>query len=154
MPHLNCAAMLPGICLPGMIGYFGFLRATGNFHEVVPGQIYRAAQMDGQALARWTREHVIASVLNLRGQNDDEDWYETGRAVADRLNIRNIDFRMPASNRLDRAEAQRLIQTMRDAPKPMLIHCMGRADRTGLAAALYVAGIAGQARMRPNASFR
>jgi protein tyrosine/serine phosphatase len=31
---------------------------------------------------------------------------------------------------------------MRDAPKPILIHCRSGADRTGLASALYLAAIA------------
>ncbi len=33
---------------------------------------------------------------------------------------------------------------MRDAPKPLLIHCLAGADRTGLASALYVAGVEGR----------
>ena len=30
-------------------------------------------------------------------------------------------------------------QLLREAPKPVLVHCEGGADRTGLAAALYLA---------------
>ncbi|WP_219928901.1 tyrosine-protein phosphatase [Palleronia abyssalis] len=36
------------------------------------------------------------------------------------------------------------MQVIRDAPKPLLIHCRGGADRTGLTCALYVAGIDGR----------
>lgn len=126
-----------------LIGYLGILQISGNFHEVSAGTVYRAAQMDGQALARWKREYGIASVLNLRGENTGADWYETERAVADRLGIAHIDFRMSASRQLDGEQVQRLIAVMKDAPKPMLIHCQAGADRTGLAAALYVAGIDG-----------
>lgn len=129
------------IVLVATIGYLAYLHASGNFHVVAPGKVYRAAQMDGQALVRWHREHGIASVLNLRGRNDGSDWYETERAVSDRLGIKHLDFRMSAQAELDQPEVEALLAVMRDAPKPMLIHCMGGADRTGLAAALYVAGL-------------
>ncbi len=132
-----------GITVLASVGYLGFLHFSGNFHEVSAGQVYRAAQMDGQKLVRWQREHGIASVLNLRGENTGADWYETEKAVTDRLGVRHIDFRMSASRELTADQARELIEIMRDAPKPMLIHCMGGADRTGLASALYVAGIEG-----------
>lgn len=129
------------LTLVGVTGYLGWLQASGNFHEVSPGTVYRAAQMDGQALARWKREYGIASVLNLRGENSGADWYETELALSDRLNIEHIDFRMSASTELTGPEALALADVMRNAPKPMLIHCRGGSDRTGLASALYVAQI-------------
>lgn len=132
-----------GVLLAVAVGYLGYLQLSGNFHAVVAGEVYRAAQMDGQRLERWTREHGIASVLNLRGESAGADWYEAERGVAERLGIVHLDFRMSAAQALDEQQVQALLQVMRDAPKPLLIHCMGGADRTGLASALYVAGIAG-----------
>lgn len=131
------------VALTMAVGYLAFLQLSGNFHAVVAGQVYRAAQMDGQKLARWKREHGIASILNLRGENAGADWYEAERGVAERLGIEHMDFRMSAARELSTDEVQALLALMRDAPKPMLIHCMSGADRTGLASALYVAGIAG-----------
>lgn len=121
--------------------YLAFLQISGNFHTVSPGTVYRAAQMDGQALARWKREYGIASVLNLRGPDQGADWYETERAVSDRLGIRHIDFRMSAGSELTQDEVHRLLALMQDAPKPLLIHCKSGSDRTGLASALYVAAV-------------
>ncbi|MDP5306855.1 phosphatase domain-containing protein [Paracoccus spongiarum] len=135
------AAVL-AVVLALFAGYLAYLQLSGNFHAVVPGEVYRAAQMDGQRLARWKREYGIASILNLRGENPGQDWYEAERGVAERLGIVHVDFAMSAAQELDFDQVQRLLQIMRDAPKPMLIHCQGGADRTGLAAALYVAGIA------------
>lgn len=130
--------------IAALVGYLAWLQASGNFHEVSPGTVYRAAQMDGQALARWRREYGIASVLNLRGENSGADWYETELALTDRLGIDHIDFRMSASHQLTGPEALELTEIMRRAPKPMLIHCQGGSDRTGLASALYVAAIDGR----------
>lgn len=132
-----------GIVLAGFVLWLAWLQVTGNFHAVVAGEAYRAAQMDGQRLARWKRQHGIASILNLRGDNTGADWYEAERGTADRLGIVHLDFRMSAATELSAEEVQALLQLMRDAPKPMLIHCQAGADRTGLAAALYVAGISG-----------
>ncbi|MFV0296409.1 MAG: tyrosine-protein phosphatase [Hyphomicrobiaceae bacterium] len=129
------------MALLGTIGYLGWLQLSGNFHEVSPGAAYRAAQLDGQALVRWHKSYGIATVLNLRGQNDGADWYETEKAVTDRLGITHINFRMSASKELSTEEARQLIKIMREAPKPLLIHCRGGSDRTGLASALYIAGI-------------
>lgn len=144
MPRwLKRTAAVAASLLLTFVAYLAYLQLSGNFHAVVAGQVYRAAQMDGQKLVRWKRDHGIATILNLRGQNDGADWYETERAVADRLGIAHLDFRMSAANELTPDEVQALLALMRDAPKPMLIHCMGGSDRTGLASALYVAGIAG-----------
>lgn len=131
------------VTLALFVGYLAYLQVSGNFHAVVAGEVYRAAQMDGQRLVRWKRDYDIASVLNLRGENTGSDWYETERAVADRLGIQHLDFRMSAAHALKQDEVQALLQIMRDAPKPLLIHCAGGADRTGLASALYLAGVAG-----------
>lgn len=111
---------------------------------MLAGQVFRAGQMDGQKLARWKRKLDTVSVLNLRGQNDGEDWCETEGAVTDRLAIKHVDFRMSASTELTDKEVHALLGVMRKAPKPMLIHCKAGSDRTGIASARYVADIEGR----------
>jgi protein tyrosine/serine phosphatase len=51
---------------------------------------------------------------------------------------------MSEQQELTDAEVRALLQVMRDAPKPLLIHCRAGADRTGIAAALFLAGIEGR----------
>lgn len=135
------AAIFLVFSLTLLIGYLAYLQISGNFYEVSSGAVYRAAQMDGQNLAKWKREHGIASILNLRGEANGADWYETERAVADRLGIQHINFAMSEQKELTDDEVQALVEIMRNAPKPLLIHCRAGADRTGLASALYLAGI-------------
>lgn len=119
-----------GAVLTGcLVAYLAFLQITGNFYEVSSGTVYRAAQMDGQSTARWKREHGIASILNLRGAADGADWYETERALSDRLGIEHINFGMSEQEELTDVEVQALVEVMRTAPKPLLIHCRAGADR-------------------------
>ena len=113
----------------------------GNMHEVVPGQLYRSAQLDPDDLAYYVERNHIATVLNLRGPNPNADWYKDEIAESAKLGVKHIDFAMKASRELTDDQAKQLIEVMRDAPKPLLIHCHSGADRTGLAAALYVAAI-------------
>lgn len=138
---LRGLAMVSLISLLGLLAYLTYLRLSGNFHVVSEGQLLRAGQMDGQRLVRWQRDYGIATVLNLRGAKPGADWYETELAVSERLGIGHIDFAMSDNDELSRAEVEALLAVMRDAPKPLLVHCFAGADRTGLASALYLAAI-------------
>ena len=117
-------------------------RVGGNMHEVIPGELYRSAQLEPSDLAYFVKKNHIATVLNLRGPNPNAPWYQDELAESTALGITHMDFAMKASRELTDAQAMQLIQVMRDAPKPLLIHCHSGADRTGLASALYIAGVA------------
>lgn len=119
-----------------MIGYY-----SGNFTTIVGGEAYRSGQLSPTQIESVHSRLGIASIINLRGENRGTDWYDAERATASRLGIEHLDFSMSARRELQTEDALRLIQMMRDAPKPVLIHCEGGADRTGLAAALYIAGL-------------
>lgn len=131
--------------LLGVVAFAIFLGVqlwTGNFHEAVSGELYRSAQLEPGDLTSYNREHKIASVLNLRGANPGSPWYDDEVREAQSLGIKHIDFPMKASRELTQEQAIALIEVMKNAPKPLLIHCRSGADRTGLAAAFYVAAIA------------
>ncbi|QFY59967.1 protein tyrosine phosphatase [Rhizobium grahamii] len=122
--------------------YYSYLAATDNFHAVIPGEVYRSSQPSAKSIANFEQEYGIKTILNLRGVSDDKAWYAAEVAQAKALNITHIDFGISAAKELTPEKAQALIEIMRNAPKPILIHCRSGADRTGLAAALYLAAIA------------
>lgn len=124
-------------------GYFGYLQLTGNFHAVIPGVVYRSAQVTPDRLRAYQGNRWHPSVINLRGENPGDAWYDSEIATASDLGIAHFDFRMSASRVLPQDLAARPIALMRAAPKPLLIHCKSGADRTGLASALFLAAIAG-----------
>ena len=127
-----------------LIGYAGYLQYTGNFHAVVAGEMYRAAQVSPAQIARHQADAGVQSILNLRGPRPGEAWYDAELATSAALGITHADFEMSASEEISAAEGAQLIALMRAMPKPLLIHCRSGSDRTGLASALYLAAIAGK----------
>lgn len=111
---------------------------TGNFHPVIAGELYRAAQPEGDDLASYVRQAGIKSVINLRGGNEGDGWYRDEIKASNELGILHLDYRIKASRELTDAQIAELLALMKRAPKPLLIHCNAGADRTGLAAALYL----------------
>lgn len=51
-------------------GYLYAIQLLGNFHEVVAGQLYRSNQPSNEELVRYTKDHGIKTVINLRGPNE------------------------------------------------------------------------------------
>lgn len=122
--------------------YFAFLQLSGNFHAVIPGELYRSAQPSPAQLEYYAKAFGVKTVVNLRGRSDKR-WYKDEIETAQRLNLTHIDFPMSAYRHLKPEDAEELVALMRDAPKPILIHCQAGADRTGLVSVLYSQQIAG-----------
>ena len=137
----KCVAMVFTGAL-AFTAYLGFEQIIGNFHTVVENEVYRSAQFTSDDLEKYYQQHHIKSVLNLRGENPHKEWYRREMESSKKLGIAHIDFAMSAKRELNTQQAQQLVEIMRNAPKPMLIHCMSGADRTGLASAIYLASIA------------
>lgn len=116
---------------------WGAIQWDSNFHEVEPQRFYRSAQMDGPALRQAIKQHGIKTVLNLRGTNRGEPWYEQELSVTQAEGVTHLDMSLSAYRELSPAQMAELARLMADAPKPLLVHCESGADRTGLASALY-----------------
>ncbi|NLR95923.1 dual specificity protein phosphatase family protein [Rhizobium sp. P38BS-XIX] len=123
-------------------GFYAHMLWTTNFHPVIAGELYRSSQPSGAMIAELQKQYGIKTIINLRGDNTGRHWYDKEITEAKHLDINHIDFRMSSNKELTQEQAAELVAIMRDAPKPLLIHCQAGADRTGLASALYVAAIA------------
>lgn len=137
-------AMLAAAAVLGVAGWFGGLAYGPNLHEVVPGDYYRSAQLSPDELTRVIRAEGIRTVVNLRGSQDKASWYAAEARAAQAAGATLQDFRMSSRQSLSEADADRLVALLRAAPKPVLVHCEGGADRTGLASALYLLAIRGE----------
>lgn len=128
----------------GLIGASLVLLAqhlVGKFHVVCVGDLYRSGQLSPGQLRRLSKRHHIRSIVNLRGSNPGKLWYDREVAVARELGIDHIDFAMSAGKILTEERVEELLRIFKDAPRPILVHCGGGSERTGLASAIYVSRI-------------
>ena len=130
--------------IAGAIGiYCGALQLLGNVHVVVAQQFYRSAQLDKVTLARVIQEHGIKSILNLLGASPSKPWYADEIAVSKALRVEHYDYGISADEFVAPDKIDEILNIVRDAPKPILVHCKNGADRSGLIAAVYLANIQG-----------
>ena len=121
-----------------------FLWATyfflyGNFHKV-DKDVYRSAQLFGFNMPYYIQKHHIKSILNLRGESD-KSWYHNEIGFAKEHNISHYNFGIPDRKEITLPQMEKMIEIMKNAPKPLLIHCKMGADRTSLAVALYLSSL-------------
>lgn len=121
--------------------YLGFLQLTGNFSTVVSGELYRSGQITPEQLDEYATRYGIKTIINLRGRNPGNIWYEAETAESRKLHIDHVDFGLSARREVSEQQAADLIALLRSAQKPILIHCKAGADRSGFVSALYLAAI-------------
>jgi hypothetical protein len=115
----------------------------GNFGVVDPGRVLRSAQPTSQ-LSSWMRDYRIKSILNLRGGNVSNWWYDAEVQAANDGAVAYYDWPLSATRRPTRRELLVLIDLLSRCEYPLLIHCKSGADRTGLAAAVYLMNCRGE----------
>lgn len=134
------ASLIGVIALAG--GALAATHLNDNFHAIVEGEAYRSAQPTADDIRTFRDKYHIATIINLRGAGPGQAWYDEEMRAAKELGIHHIDFTMRARTELTQERSLALIALMKSAPKPVLIHCKQGSDRTGLAAALYLAALA------------
>lgn len=126
------------LALLGVVGWLLYplyhVYFAGNFHEVLPGDIYRSAQHSPTQLKRLVERHGIRTVVNLRGLCSGIPWYMDQCAAVQDLGINQEDLTFSAKRMPSAQEIRRLIEVLDRAERPILFHCRHGADRTGLAA--------------------
>lgn len=127
-----------------VVVYAAYIWETDNLHIVYNGQLYRSAQPSTAVLDELIRKFGIKTVINLRGPSPTERWYveelsATAQAGAVHLDIPLSAVRAPSSDLV-----RHIVDVLNSATKPILVHCSGGADRSGLVSALYLFAIAHQ----------
>lgn len=104
-----------------------------NAGEVVEGKLYRSAQPDENDLEYLHKTYGIRTILNLRGESESFE-----REFSQRHGINLVEISMSARRKPSQEEIGRFFEVV-DNPKnwPVIIHCKGGADRTGILIAIY-----------------
>ena len=115
----------------------GRMLADRNRHVVIPGRVYRSAQLDPNELEQVVRDKNIKTVVNLRGR-PAADWYPAEAKATQALGISQEDVTLSANRLPPTDEIRRLISILDHSEYPILLHCRQGADRTSLATTAYL----------------
>ena len=106
--------------------------AGSNEHTVIPGKVYRSAQLSQEKLQRVIAEKKIRTVINLRGCCPDMAWYMGDARATHATGISQEDLSFSAKRYPHPGEVNRLIEVFDRTEYPVIMHCAAGADRTGL----------------------
>ena len=105
-----------------------------NFHKVNE-KIYRSGQPSEDEFKSLYTFNEIRSVLNLRENNSDKDEIDSVNARREKK-IKLYEIPLDTGN-ITEEDLYKILSVIRDASKPLLIHCWHGSDRTGCAVAAY-----------------
>jgi len=108
-----------------------------GFHVLEEEKAYRSAQPAAHELEAAIELLGIRTVVNLRGTNLDEPWYQAEAAVCEAAGVALVDHAMSARSLPSAELLEEITDTLLTARYPILIHCQGGADRTGAISAIY-----------------
>lgn len=111
------------------------LRVTvfANVHTVIPGRVYRTAQLKPERLRQFIAEKGLQTVVNLRGVCSEMAWYLGECRATHAANVNQEDITLSAKRFPAPSEVRRLIDVLDHGAYPLAFHCQRGADRTGLA---------------------
>lgn len=107
-----------------------------GLEPLIAGKVWRSPQPDRVMLEQALGAHRVRAIINLRGENTGDGWYDLERAMASDYGAQLIDIKLSADEPPPVLRLRELVAALESAPQPYLLHCMRGVDRTGLAAAL------------------
>jgi len=129
------AALALGAATPGPLHTYLF---ESNLMPVVEGQVYRSAQPSAAELGRWIETLGIRSIVNLRGEVGGARWLPEERRVAASLGVVHFDVHLNADRMPSAPRLREVVKILDGAPRPLLLHCKGGVERSGLVGAMAV----------------
>jgi protein tyrosine phosphatase (PTP) superfamily phosphohydrolase (DUF442 family) len=109
-----------------------------NWGAVEEGRLYRSNHPLPWQLRQAARRSGLRTVINLRGERETCGSDRLGRAEAAALGLAHVDAPFESRGAPHRDRVLRLAEIYRAMAEPALIHCKSGADRTGLAAGIWL----------------
>lgn len=103
-----------------------------NFHVVVPGKVYRSAQMSDADLETTIKDYGIRSVIDLRLD------HRTQEAAVDQAGATLYSVPLAGSRFPSRSELSELVSAFDSAKTPVLVHCSSGSHRSAFASAFWL----------------
>jgi protein tyrosine/serine phosphatase len=114
-----------------------FAEFLDNFYEVEKGKFYRSHQLSEKTLDKYLKQYQIKTLVSLKGDENSE-WWKAEKATAERNGVLFFSLFMSVVYITSKEELMKILTIFQDAPRPILVHCAGGADRTGEVSALWV----------------
>jgi undecaprenyl-diphosphatase len=108
-----------------------------NFYVVQEGSFYRSQQLSAEILGKYIQIFGIKTVINLRGDKETECLLKE-KEIAKQTGTLFLTIGMSAVYLTTKENLMLLLTLFQEAPRPILVHCIGGADRTGEVSALWV----------------
>ena len=109
-----------------------------NWGVIESGRLYRSNHPTPWQLRQAVRRFGIRTVINLRGHREVCGSDALGRQAAADLGLEHIDAPLESRGAPHKDRVLRLAGIFRRMAEPALIHCKSGADRTGLAAGIWL----------------
>ena len=138
--------MIALVALGGWIYRTSVFRPAKNFHVVDENKFYRSAQLRGYELEEAVRIYGIKTVVNLRGSQPGEWWFDEEKAALEKLGVKHENIGFSTEHLQTKEDWARYNEILRTAERPILIHCRSGADRTSEATAVYMMDHMGKTR--------
>lgn len=109
-----------------------------NWRTVEEGFLYGSRQMNGPALEQAFEEYGVRTVVNMRSENPDAEWFQEEAAACAANDVNHVSFSWSKNSIPDPQSLARFLDLMDQGDPPFLVHCQGGTHRTGTAAAAYL----------------
>ena len=146
MPRMSAAQPEAAAVRPGrrawinslLVDHAALRLGWRNWGVVEPGRLYRSNHPLPWQLRRAAERFGLRTVINLRGERTLCGSDRLARAEAAALGLAHVDAPFESRGAPHRDRILRLAGIFRGMAEPALIHCKSGADRTGLAAGIWL----------------
>jgi len=115
------------------------LYSTRIIRTVIEGRIYRSGQLSENTLKNLIAEKNIKSILNLRGEGDNLEWYTREKKIAEENHVKLYNVGISSNELTECGKLINILDIVLTSERPLLVHCKRGVDRTGMVSALALA---------------